>query len=139
YSVMQLNKEYSLLLDENIKKVDLVDELINRNRSISANIYSYVLFKEQRFAINISDEAEQFNQTFEELKTLLQGTSDMGTLEEMAERNEAYMNIVQASIDSFINQNEVELDKNVRGTSTALVLFMSLAERLKEKQHAEMN
>lgn len=139
YSVMQLNKEYSLLLDENIKKVDLVDELINRNKSISANIYSYVLFKEQRYATNISDEAEQFNQTFDELKTSLQGSSDMRILEEMAERNETYMNIVQASINSFVERDEEELSKNVRGTSTALVLFMSLAENLKEKQHAELN
>ncbi|MFS0575667.1 methyl-accepting chemotaxis protein [Sporosarcina sp. 179-K 3D1 HS] len=139
YSVKQLNKEYSQLLDENIKKVDLVDELINQNRSISANLYSYVLFKEQRYVMNITDEAEQFNQKFEELQTLLQGSSAMGTLEEMAERNENYMNIVRASIDSFIKRDEAELDKNVRGSSTALVLFMSLAEGLKETQHAEMD
>ncbi|BAQ09278.1 methyl-accepting chemotaxis sensory transducer [Bacillus sp. OxB-1] len=138
-SVMQLNKNYSNLFDENIKKVDLVDELISHNQSISANLYSYVLFKEQRYIANITNEAEQYSQTYEELKAMLTGSPDMETIEEMAERNDNYMNLVQTSIDSFIQQDQDQLDINVRGTSTAMVLFMSLAERLKESQYEEMS
>ncbi|MEK3937066.1 methyl-accepting chemotaxis protein [Sporosarcina sp. FSL W7-1349] len=138
-SVMQLNKNYSNLFDENIKKVDLVDELISHNQSISANLYSYVLFKEQRYIANITNEAEQYSQTYEELKAMLTGSPDMETIEEMGERNDNYMNLVQTSIDSFIQQDQGQLDINVRGTSTAMVLFMSLAERLKESQYEEMS
>lgn len=138
YSVVEMNSKYSFMLDDSVKKVDLVDELISIKRNMAMDINNYLIYKEQRYMNQVKENDERFMDVYEELEHMLTRVDDSEMLSNILSEHEQYDQAVEMINKSFIAQDQEEMVFNTRYSNRILVLFMRKTEELKETQYEEM-
>lgn len=139
YSVAEINKEYSYLLDDRVRNVNLVDELISIQKDVTADLHNYLLLKNNTFVNQMVIDNEHFYETYEELKSTIKKEQDLYLLEEILDGNRRYDEFAQKVIEGFIKMDQDQISKNTRFANGEFVVFSNIAEQLKESQNLEMS
>ncbi|MBE1556207.1 methyl-accepting chemotaxis protein [Sporosarcina limicola] len=139
YSVTKMNNRYSYLLDDKVKKVNLVNELISVQKDISADLHSYLLLRNNMYKERMVTDNEKFIKISKELKTIFKQDQNLHIVEKLLEGNLHYDGFAQKVIDSFIKMEQEQVEKNARLANSEFVVFLKNAEQLKENQNLEMS
>lgn len=126
------------MLDNSVKRVNLVDELISIKKSMAMDVNSYLIFKEQRYMNQMKEKDEKFMEVYAQLENLLTNAEDLELLVDLLAGKQQYLQTVDLIVQSFTTQNQEQKELNTRQSNRILVIFMTDADRLKEIQNEEM-
>lgn len=106
WAISTVDKEYSYLIDDRIKKVQLFEQLLSNQNQISSFLRGYLLYKDDKYLEernNISLEAEEI---LAELDKLVRTKSARATLQEVGEDRQSYHEKTEKMIEEFKKGNE---------------------------------
>ncbi|MFD9628549.1 methyl-accepting chemotaxis protein [Peribacillus muralis] len=136
--IIDLNGKYTFLLDDRVKKISLVEEMVNKQQAISNDVRGYIIYKDSTLLENRTTVNEEFEKAYVTLEKSMTSKDDRALLEEIHSTQLEYMRLAeeitvsmqQGNIEKAmeIADNAIELDKTI----------MDNAEKLGDKQRAYM-
>ncbi|MGE6377831.1 methyl-accepting chemotaxis protein [Peribacillus muralis] len=136
--IIDLNGKYTFLLDDRVKKISLVEEMINKQQGISNDVRGYIIYKDSTYLANREAAQDQFEKAYSSLEKSMTAKEDRELLEEIHRTQLEYMGMAEEITESMqqgnskrameIADNAIELDKAIMGN----------AEKLGDRQNAYM-
>ncbi|MFE4240269.1 methyl-accepting chemotaxis protein [Peribacillus butanolivorans] len=137
--ITDLNKQYTFLLDDRVKKINLVDEMINKQQAVSNDVRGYIIYKDSTYLENRVVKNEMFEEAYENLGKTFTSQEDIELLEEIHNAKLEYMELAEEIIISM-QQGDSAKDLDItEKTDKASVLektILEKAEKLSDNQNA---
>ncbi|KZN98939.1 methyl-accepting chemotaxis protein [Pseudobacillus badius] len=99
-SAMRLDKEYTFLLDDRVKKVEMIDELISIEKDVSIYSLTYFTFAEQNSLDEIEKKQQEFTDVHRRLEQMIQQPKNKQLLNEVKEAGSRYNELVFKALES---------------------------------------
>lgn len=99
-SAMRLDKEYTFLLDDRVKKVEMIDELISIEKDVSIYSLTYFTFAEQNSLDEIEKKQQEFADVHRRLEQMIQQPKNKQLLNEVNEAGSRYNELVSKALES---------------------------------------
>ncbi|WP_340372302.1 methyl-accepting chemotaxis protein [Peribacillus sp. FSL E2-0218] len=136
--IIDLNGKYTFLLDDRVKKISLVEEMINKQQAISNDVRGYIIYKDSTYLENRETAHDGFEKAYSTLEKSMTSKEDRELLEEIHRTQLEYMGMAEEITISMqqgnskkameIADNAIELDKTI----------LDNAEKLDGKQNVYM-
>ena len=97
---IRLNSDYTFLLDDRVKKVELVDEFILKHNEIQDDVRGFMLFKDDSLLETRTEHVNRYNELYDKLHVILIKKDHQMLLEELEVARIKYLNL----------QNEIVLN-----------------------------
>lgn len=134
FAISNIDKDYKVLLDERVYKVNVAEELISAQKDSFAALNGYVVHKSLEF-IEIRDEAiKHSEQVMEEIKMVFTEKEDLELISEIELLHHDYNKKILDMRGSAVKVRESALEAS--GLNSRL---MSYADELKSYQQIEMD
>ncbi|MFB7638347.1 methyl-accepting chemotaxis protein [Peribacillus butanolivorans] len=137
--IIDLNKQYTFLLDDRVKKINLVDGMINKQQAVSNDVRGYIIYKDSAYLENSVVKNEMFEEAYENLGKTFTSQDDIELLEEIHNAKLEYMELAEEIIISM-QQGDSAKDLDItEQTDKASVLektILEKAEKLSDNQNA---
>ncbi|WP_203245877.1 methyl-accepting chemotaxis protein [Sporosarcina beigongshangi] len=137
WSTITIDKEYTFLLDDRVKKVELIDEFILRHNEVQSNVRGYMLFKDTSYLEARTENATRSDELMEELSKILKSTEHEALLEEMELARVKFVNLQDDIIQSVQDDKERKATELGRATATVGAVILENAEIIKQAQFKE--
>ncbi|MFJ7932767.1 methyl-accepting chemotaxis protein [Sporosarcina sp. NPDC096371] len=138
WATLRINGDYEFLLDDRVKKVELIDEFILRHKEIQSDVRGYMLFKDASYLEARTEHMNRSHELLEELSTLLQSKKHQDLLEEMNVARMKYLNLQDNIIESIQAGEERKATELGRATARVGSDVLDNAEKIKEEQFVEL-
>ncbi|KMY54648.1 hypothetical protein AC623_12510 [Bacillus sp. FJAT-27231] len=138
-AAMKLNNDYAFLLDDRVKKVEMINELISIEKDISINSLTYFAFSEQRNLEEIKKKQKEFADIHNELSQIIKQPNNRKILSELEEAGSRYSDLVFKVFDSQEKGLQAETAEYADEANKAEEVFKNKALELKEVQVSLMN
>lgn len=135
---VDLNGKYQSLLNEEVKKVDIVDEFILRQKEIQSDVRGYMLYKEDKFLESRSAHIERSQELLIDLEKLIVGEQMQTHYEALQDAMKTFEDI-QEGIVSNARAGKESLAINLGKTSSNVGnIVLDRADMIKEVQYTSM-
>ncbi|MEK4028932.1 MULTISPECIES: HAMP domain-containing methyl-accepting chemotaxis protein [Bacillaceae] len=138
-AAIKIDKEYTFLLDDRVKKIEMVNEVITIEKDMSINSLAYFAFSEQRDLDAIKSKQEEFANILSELKQATKQSKTKEILNELEEAGARYNELTSKVFESQEKGLEAETNKYVTETNEAEEALKDKALELKQVQMEEVN
>ncbi|WP_285769001.1 methyl-accepting chemotaxis protein [Peribacillus sp. SI8-4] len=136
--IIDLNGKYTFLLDDRVKKISLVEEMINKQQAISNDVRGYIIYRDSTYLENREGAQDEFEKAYSTLEKSLTSEEDRELLDVIHRTQLEYMEMAEEITMSMQQGNSkkameiadaaIELDKAI----------MDNAGKLDDKQKAYM-
>lgn len=137
FSMMKINAEYELLLDDRVYKVNLADKLINSQKDSFIAINGYVVYKSTQYLDTRDAAIEHSNEVLNELDGIFDDEENNALINEIKETSILYNEkVIEASrmIMRGTDKQVREIALEAAGYNT---IIMEKAEALKDSQQQQ--
>jgi len=137
-SRINLNKEYTFLLEDRVQKVNLADELISVQKDSFVAINGYVLFKTSDYVQARDNASEQSVAVLEKLENAFTEAENIPILDEIKELRATYNEKVDEISYMLLRSNDQQVRVLARDAAAINNELTEKAEALKSFQQDEM-
>jgi methyl-accepting chemotaxis protein len=138
WSTIRMDAEYQFLLDDRVKKVDLIDEFIMEHNEIQSNVRGYMLFKDDIYLEARTEHANRSFELLEELTASITSEEHLILLEDMALERLKYLKLQDDIVASVQDDKERKAIELGRATATVSSGVLENAKIIKENQFEEL-
>ncbi|WP_438312760.1 methyl-accepting chemotaxis protein [Sporosarcina sp. FA9] len=137
-ATVRLDSDYAFLLDDRVKKVDLIDELILKQIESQDEVRGYMLYKDSYFTDAYEGHIKRSDEIFEELTKLFQDVDTSSLMDELETERITFFNIQGEIIATSKSGNTQEMMRLGRESSRIGNRVFNIAEEIKKMQYDEL-
>jgi len=134
WSTIRMGSDYTFLLDDRVKKVELVDEFILKHNQIQDDVRGYMLFKDDKHLESRTENVNRFNELYQELSVLLQTGKHKALLEILEVSRTKYLNLQDEIVLNVQEGKERKATELGRASANVGALVLENAEIIKADQ-----
>ena len=139
FNIFQVNNQYKYLLDDRMKKVQLVDEMIRVQQEATNDVRSYELYRNSTYLNDRTEKSSKFEKNYQTLKKTITGKQDKQLLEDMHNAQLEYIDVTSELIAS-IQQGTTDLTKKLAMQANGVEDDLTdKAKQLSDNQHDFMD
>ncbi len=138
WSTIRIDSEYTFLLDDRVKKTDLIDEFIMNHNEIQSNVRGYMLFKDDSYLEERTEHISRSNELLEELTTILQKDEYQVLLDEIQWARTRYINLQNDIVKSVQEGKDLKATELGRATTTVGSVVLENVAIIKANQSEEL-
>ena len=129
YSQSNMNKEYRFMIDNQVTKMMLLENLASTQYKSSNDVRGFLLFEKVSFLKNLKELEESFNTQFGILNQMASSTTEQELLDELKASRESYVKNTDMAISEFNNAND---EKALNIASDASIFQAQIEENINE-------
>jgi len=133
-STIRMGSDYTFLLDDRVKKVELVDEFILKHNQIQDDVRGYMLFKDDKHLESRTENVNRFNELYQELSVLLQTGKHKALLEILEVSRTKYLNLQDEIVLNVQEGKDRKATELGRASANVGALVLENAEIIKADQ-----
>jgi len=133
-ATIRIDSDYTFLLDDRVKKVELVDEFILKHNQIQDDVRGYMLFEDDKYLESRMDNVNRFNELFQELSVLLQIEKHKALLEDLEVARTKYLNLQDEIVLNVQEGKDRKATELGRASANVGALVLENAEIIKMDQ-----
>lgn len=138
WATITIDNEYTFLLDDRVKKVELIDEFILMHNEVQSSVRGYMLFKDELYLDARNEHVKRYNELLVELSGLLQTKENRMLLEGIEVSQVKYLNLQNDIVESIQGGKERKAIELGRATATVGSVILENAEIIKAGQFKEL-
>jgi len=138
-ATIRIDSDYTFLLDDRVKKVELVDEFILKHNQIQDDVRGYMLFNDDKYLESRMDNVNRFNELFQELSVLLQTEKHMALLDDLEVARTKYLNLQDEIVLNVQEGKDRKATELGRASANVGALVLENAEIIKMDQFEDQN
>ncbi|XKI11156.1 HAMP domain-containing protein [Sporosarcina sp. ANT_H38] len=131
---IRLNSDYTYLLDDRVKKVELVDEFILKHNEIQDEVRGFMLFKDDSYLESRTKYVNRYNELYDELNAILVKKEHLMLLEELQGARTKYLNLQDEIVLSVQDGEDRKATELGRASANVGSLVLENAKIIKEGQ-----
>lgn len=139
WSTIEVDKEYTFLLDDRVKKVNLIDEFILKHNEAQSDLRGYMLFRDNSYLEAHVEHVNRSEELLVELSKILQSNDHQILLEEMNSSRTKYLKLQNDIVQSIQEGKDRKATEIGRATSTVGSIILENAAIIKAGQFDELN
>ena len=132
---IRLNSDYTFLLDDRVKKVELVDEFILKHNEIQDEVRGFMLFKDDSYLEMRTGHVNRYNELYDELHAILLTKDQQMLLEELQVAQTKYINLQNEIVLSVQEGKDRKATELGRASANVGSLVLENAMIIKEGQN----
>ncbi|MBO0588028.1 methyl-accepting chemotaxis protein [Sporosarcina sp. E16_8] len=132
---IRLNSDYTFLLDDRVKKVELVDEFILKHNEIQDDVRGFMLFKDDSLLETRAEHVIRYNELYDELYAILLTKEHQTLLEELQVAQTKYLNLQNEIVLSVQDGKDRKATELGRASANIGSLVLENAKIIKEGQY----
>ncbi|MFJ7832402.1 methyl-accepting chemotaxis protein [Peribacillus sp. NPDC097284] len=133
-----LNKQYTFLLDNRVKKTQLVDDLIINQQDYSNDIRGYMIYGDAKYLEGRSEKYDRFEGAYKELEKTMEKKEDRVLLEEAYKAQQKYTELSEEIINNVQKEKTQEALVIAKETSVLEETIIEKAIQLSDNQKVYM-
>ena len=133
-----LNKQYTFLLDNRVKKTQLVDDLIINQQDYSNDIRGYMIYGDAKYLEGRSEKNDKFEGAYKELAKTMEKKEDRVLLEEAYKAKQQYTELSELIINNVQEEKSQEALVIAKETSVLEETIIEKARQLSDNQKVYM-
>ncbi|MGE7119108.1 methyl-accepting chemotaxis protein [Peribacillus sp. NPDC046944] len=133
-----LNKQYTFLLDNRVKKTQLVDDLIINQQDYSNDIRGYMIYGDAKYLEGRSEKYDRFEGAYKELEKTMEKKEDRVLLEEAYKAKQKYTELSEQIINNVQKEKTQEALVIAKETSVLEETIIEKAIQLSDNQKVYM-
>ncbi|MFJ7678403.1 methyl-accepting chemotaxis protein [Peribacillus sp. NPDC097198] len=133
-----LNKQYTFLLDNRVKKTQLVDDLIINQQDYSNDIRGYMIYGDAKYLEGRSEKYDRFEGAYKELEKTMEKKEDRVLLEEAYKAKQKYTELSEQIINNVQKEKTQEALVIAKETSVLEEIIIEKAIQLSDNQKVYM-
>ncbi|MGE7780653.1 methyl-accepting chemotaxis protein [Peribacillus sp. NPDC097264] len=133
-----LNKQYTFLLDNRVKKTQLVDDLIINQQDYSNDIRGYMIYGDAKYLEGRSEKYDRFEGAYKELEKTMEKKEDRTLLEEAYKAKQQYTELSEEIINNVQKEKTQEALVIAKETSVLEETIIEKAIQLSDNQKVYM-
>ncbi|MFJ7640544.1 methyl-accepting chemotaxis protein [Peribacillus sp. NPDC097225] len=133
-----LNKQYTFLLDNRVKKTQLVDDLIINQQDYSNDIRGYMIYGDAKYLEGRSEKNDKFEGAYKELEKTIEKKEDRTLLEEAYKAKWKYTELSEEIINNVQKEKTQEALVIAKETSVLEEIIIEKAIQLSDNQKVYM-
>lgn len=137
WSTIRIGSDYTFLLDDRVKKVELVDEFILKHNQIQDDVRGFMLFKDDKHLESRTENINRFNELYQELTVLLQTGKHKALLEDLEVARTKYLNLQDEIVLNVQEGKDRKATELGRASANVGALVLENAEIIKADQFEE--
>jgi methyl-accepting chemotaxis protein len=137
-AIRDVSEEYGSLIDDQMEKVVLLEELSTNQKELSNDLRGYLLYKESKYLKNRIDLLESYDLKVNELDSSLHSDESRAMLDEIRSAFDQYSIFSEKSIAAFQNSKDDEALKYAEEAEFFLTSIVTKANKLITYQREEM-
>lgn len=138
WALSKLNAEYRYLIDEQIKKVVLLEQVLSLQNEDAKNLRGYIIYQEEKYVNDRNDNMQALKMKLKEMNKLVRNDEDRAILKEVTETSKSYDQIselvIQGVKDGNIEQAMGLAKEGVYYQDAVTVLLEKLIEQQNTRQ-----
>ena len=138
WATITIDKEYTFLLDDRVKKVELIDEFILKHNEVQSSVRGYMLFKDNLYLDARTEHVNRSDELLVELSKLLHSTEHRNLLEGIELSRVKYLNLQNDIVESIQDGKDRKATELGRATATVGSIILENAEIIKKDQFEEL-
>lgn len=139
WTMISVDQEYTFLLDNRVKNVELIDEFILQHNEIQSDVRGYMLFKDASYLESRTEHVNRSHELLEELSRLLQSQEHRNLLEGIELSRVKYLNLQNDIVISIQDGKDRKATELGRATATVGSFVLENAEIIKADQLEALN
>ncbi|WP_318618108.1 methyl-accepting chemotaxis protein [Sporosarcina sp. YIM B06819] len=139
WAAVKIDNEYTFLLDDRVKKTDLIDEFILNHNEIQSSVRGYMLFKDASYLEVRTASVDRSHELLEELSLSLQSDEHQASLEEIRLSREKFLKLQNDIVQSIQEDKERKAIELGRATATVGAVVLENANAIKANQFNALN
>ena len=136
--ISELNSQYTFLLDDRVKKTQLVDDLIINQQDYSNDIRGYMIYVDSKYLEGRSEKDRVFEDTYKELGKKIEAKEDRVLLEEVNKAKKEYTELSEEIIINVQKEKTQEALVIAKETSVLEETIIDKAKQLSDNQKVYM-
>ncbi|MGE7603373.1 methyl-accepting chemotaxis protein [Peribacillus sp. NPDC097675] len=136
--ISELNGQYKFLLDDRVKKTQLVDDLIINQQDYSNDIRGYMIYADAKYLEGRTEKNNVFEDTYKELGKKLKLKEDRVLLEEAYKAKQEYAKLSEEIIFNVQKEKTQEALVIAKETSVLEETIIEKAKQLSDNQKVYM-
>lgn len=137
WSTIRIGSDYTFLLDDRVKKVELVDEFILKHNQIQDDVRGFMLFKDDKHLESRTENVNRFNELYQELTVLLKTGKHKALLEDLEVARTKYLNLQDEIVLNVQEGKDRKATELGRASANVGALVLENAEIIKADQFEE--
>lgn len=105
WALSKLNAEYRYLIDEQIKKVVLLEQVLSLQNEDAKNLRGYIIYQEETYVNDRNDNMQALKMKLKEMNKLVRNDEDRAILKEVTETSKSYDQISELVIQGVKDGN----------------------------------
>lgn len=105
WALSKLNAEYRYLIDEQIKKVVLLEQVLSLQNEDAKNLRGYIIYQEETYVNDRNDNMQALKMKLKEMNKLVPNDEDRAILKEVTETSKSYDQISELVIQGVKDGN----------------------------------
>lgn len=136
--ISDLNSQYKFLLDDRVKKTQLVDDLIINQQDYSNDIRGYMIYVDSKYLEGRSEKNDLFEERYKELGKKINLKEDRVLLEQVYKSKQEYTDLSEEIILNVQKEKNQEALVIAKQASVLEETIINLATQLSENQKVYM-
>lgn len=134
WASIRLDTDYKFLLDDRVKKVDLIDEFILKHNEIQDEVRGFMLFKGDAHLEAREEQIHRYNELFDELSIVLHSKKDQQLLEELNVARAKYLTLQDNIVENVQAGKDRKATELGRASTNVGSVVLENAESIKGEQ-----
>ncbi|MCM3756381.1 methyl-accepting chemotaxis protein [Sporosarcina aquimarina] len=136
--LLKLNSDYRNMLDNEVHKVDIVDEFVLKQEQMQSKIRGYLLYQDKTLLDERQENYERSEQLIQELGKMMKGAKMKKEYEALVDSNEKSMTLQNNIVDN-LEQGKDDIAKWMSEASKDVGnVVMTRADTIKDNQYKEL-
>jgi methyl-accepting chemotaxis protein len=127
WALSSVDKEYSYLIDDKIKKVQLFEQLLSDQNRLASSLRGYLLYEDEQFLRERDESLKDSEEILAELDKLVRTASARVTLQEVVEDRQSYKENTDRMIQEFKKGN---LEQSMQIAKDSSIYQSSIAQNV---------
>lgn len=136
---IDVNQKYEMLLQDEVKKVDLVNEFILKQKEIQSEVRGYMLYKDEQFLTNRETYLERSDALIQELGSIISGDQMQTHFEALQESNKAFVELQDVIVSNTKAGKDGLAITIGKSSSNVGNIVLDRAEMIKQVQYDSMD
>lgn len=137
WSTIRIGSDYTFLLDDRVKKVELVDEFILKHNQIQDDVRGFMLFKDDKHLESRTENVNRFNELYQELTVLFKTGKHKALLEDLEVARTKYLNLQDEIVLNVQEGKDRKATELGRASANVGALVLENAKIIKADQFEE--
>ncbi len=136
--LLKLNSDYRHMLDNEVHKVDIVDEFVLKQEQMQSKIRGYLLYQDETLLDERQENYERSEQLIQELGKMMKGAKMKKEYEALVDSNKKSMTLQNNIVDN-LEQGKDDIAKWMSEASKDVGnVVMTRADTIKDNQYKEL-